>query len=829
MDCPEDKRNALLVYAILALGTLAAYGQLLGHDFISLDDGTYVLANPHVRGGFSFGNIAWAFGAGYASNWHPLTWLSHMVDCQFFGVNSGGHHLTNLLLHLANVLLLFTLLRRMTGALWRSAVVAALFAWHPLHVESVAWVAERKDVLSGFFGLLMLLAYTGYVKESEADGPKVRPLYYWTIALFALGLMAKPMLVTLPFVLLLLDFWPLRRFAGFGTFEVDGGVSNRAAQTEQASAPHPTLSPSEGAREKRAAQGLTPVELIREKLPFFALAVVSCVLTFLAQNRGGAVMSMERVPLGLRVGNAFLACAGYLEKTVWPFGLGIYYPLRTSLPAGHVIGAVALVGLISLAVFVIRKRGYALVGWLWFLGMLVPVLGLVQVGNQSMADRYTYLPLIGIFVAVVWGVAELPAVAKLRWGVPKMALAGLAPAACLAVTAVQAGYWKNSETLFRHTVAVTTDNVVALVNLGRALDDEGRTAEAKTQYDLALRVQPDSPLLLNGLGVFYARHNDGAKAFGYYTNALQKDPNYADAHYNFGNLLALEGRWPEAETQFGQAVRLAPDLAEARNNYGTALVQLGKLGDAVDQFKASLRLNPESAQAEYQLGNVWQKLGHIDQAMFSLNEAIRLKPNFPQALVKLGLMQAGMGQIDEAITNFTIATAYAPTNADAFYDLASAYEAKRLLRPAAEMFSMAVRLAPNDADARARLAALDGALGRPDLAVVDYREALRLRPDWPEALRGLAWVLATSSKPESRNGPEAVRLAERASELTKQNPTPQILSSLEVAYAAVGRFDDAIKVAQQVQKLAAAPALKGLADQAAARIELYRAGKAYHD
>ena len=464
----RNQQSAVICLA-LALVTAALYWPMTHHEFINLDDQQYITQNAHVQAGLTWPGMVWAFETTEAANWHPLTWISHMLDCQLYGSYPGGHHATNLLLHIANTLLLFLLLNQMTGALWRSAFVAALFAWHPLHVESVAWAAERKDVLSGFFFLLTLIAYTRYVTSGgwrvtgkEEIAPASDPsratrhpsLYYWLALLFfACGLMSKPMVVTLPFVLLLLDFWPLGRFSSF-KFQV--------SSSEKPSTP------------VNRAQAESAARLICEKLPFFALALAGSMATYLAQKAGGATWSQHALPFHLRMANALLAYVRYISKTFWPADLAVVYPYPHHWPAGLAAGAALLLILwTGLFLWRARRSPYLFVGWFWFLGTLIPAIGLVQVGPQSMADRYMYLPGIGLFILVAWGLNDFLNL-RPQWRQMIALAGGAALAGCLVVTRLQLGCWQNSIKLLTHTVAVTPDNYTACNFLGRALDGAGR-------------------------------------------------------------------------------------------------------------------------------------------------------------------------------------------------------------------------------------------------------------------------------------------------------------------------------------------------------------------
>jgi protein O-mannosyl-transferase len=529
--------------------------------------------------GLTWHGVAWAFTTEHAVNWHPLTWLSHMLDVQLYGLDAGAHHLTNLLFHIGNTLLLFGLLHRMTGALGRSAFVAGLFAVHPLHVESVAWVAERKDVLSTLFWMLTLWAYIEYVKRPDLRQSS-RRRYAAVLLFFALGLMAKQMLVTLPLVLLLLDFWPLGR-VGIGPNPAGGWAP---------------------ARDGWATAG----RLVWEKLPLLALAAASSIATFVIHQRGGAVIILSAIPLQLRIENALVSYVVYIGKMLWPAGLAVLYPYPQSLSAWSV--AVAFVTLTGISVAVIwaaPRRPYLPVGWFWYLGTLVPVIGLIQVGDQAIADRYTYIPLIGLFIIVAWGVPDLLVRWPLRMVVlPKIALPA---AACLVILACaitargQLEYWEDSTTLWTHTLAVTTRNNIAHNNLGATLADQGKTDEAIAHYSEALRIKSDYADAHNNLGVALADQGKLDEAIAHYSEALRIKPCYSDAHSNLGIALADQGNLDEAIAQFTEALRINPDSAKAHNNLGVALASQGKLDEAIAQFTEALQVKPDYADARNNL------------------------------------------------------------------------------------------------------------------------------------------------------------------------------------------------------------------------------------
>ena len=560
----------LLVLALVLL-TVLAYWPAMSHDFINYDDPDYVTANAHVQNGLTPGDIQWVFTHPVVGNWLPITMLSHMLDCRMFSLKPWGHHLVSVLWHAANTALVFLLLLRLTGATWRSFAVAALFGLHPLHVESVAWIAERKDVLSTFFGLLTLLGYAQYV---AAPGSRLaRSLSYsLTFIFFALGLMSKPMLVTIPCVMLLLDYWPLRRFNSL------------------------TFQPSHASTFKR---------LLLEKIPFFVLAAAVSVATYLIQQHGGMMQSVDHLPFGARVANALVSYCRYLEKLFWPANLAVFYPYPGQWPLIQVLLAGALVVGISILAFWQRTPyPWLLVGWFWFCGTLVPVIGLVQVGGQSMADRYAYIPSLGFFIIIAWGVYEL---AK-RWPFHQVVLGATACVAiilCITLTRQQLSYWQNNETLYQHALTVTENNYLAHHNLGIALYKEGKLDEAIGEYRQALRIHPDYPM----------------------------------AHYDLGTALGASGQTDEAIAQFQEAIRLEPDDAAAHGNLGSALLKKGRADEALTQLQQAVKLAPDNPEFHYDLGTLLGMKGQLDPAIAQFQEAIRLQPDYAAALHNLAYAQ----------------------------------------------------------------------------------------------------------------------------------------------------------------------------------------------
>jgi tetratricopeptide (TPR) repeat protein len=621
----------LLVSGLLALTTVLVYLPALRNGFVNFDDPPYVLNNSHVHEGISGPGLHWAFTTTACANWHPLTWLSLQLDAQLFGLRPWGFHLTNVLLHAVNAVLLFWVLQQLTGHVWRAATVAALFALHPLHVESVAWVAERKDVLSTLFFLVALSAYAGYVKR-----PSV-PRYVLVILAFGLGLLAKPMLVTLPCLLLLLDYWPLGRL----------GRAGASLSSSDPPVTAPAVSPSPPARPL--------VGLVLEKLPLFGLAAASCVVTVMAQGKGGALSSADLIPFPERVANAVVAYVQYLGKAFWPRDLAVYYPHPgNTLAAGTVLmAALILVALTAAALVGGRRWPYLAVGWLWYLGTLVPVIGLVQVGSQALADRYTYIPLIGVFIMAVWGVADLLG----RWLAGRVALAaltGVVLGGCALGTWEQLQYWRDSATLWTRALQVTSRNAVAHNNLGAILLDRGKLPEATEHFQAAVRDLPDHAEASYNLGTALFLRGEPAKAVPALTRATQLRPDFGDAHYNLGLALLRLGAPEQAVQAFTRAIDLQPSRAEAYNNRGIAQFRHKKLSEAAASLNRAVDLKPKEALFLYNLATVLHERGQRVEAEAMYRKALALSPQWPEQARQLAWKLANAaepykGDIDEAV------------------------------------------------------------------------------------------------------------------------------------------------------------------------------------
>jgi protein O-mannosyl-transferase len=612
--------RTLWIYLLLSAAILAVYAQVYRFEFVNFDDPEYVGGNNHVRAGLTLAGAVWAFTSTAAANWFPLTWISHMAAFQLFGMNPGCHHLLNVIIHLGASLLLFAALHRITAAIWRSAFVAFLFALHPLHVESVAWIAERKDVLCAFFWFLTLWCYVRYAEQPS------RRRYALVLLAFCGGLMSKSMIVTLPFVLLLLDCWPLRR-------------------------------------QRNAA-------LLWEKLPLAALSIALSVLTFVSQRQGNAVRSLESLPFTERVANAVWTYFLYVWRTIWPAGLAVYYPYSHHRPAWQV-GTAALL-LAGFTWWILRRwrmQPYLTTGWLWYLGTLAPVIGLVQVGGQSSADRYTYVPSVGLAIMLSWGAAHL---LKRRRPVLVVA-AGTIAVIWVALTWVQIGYWSNSGTLFQHAVDVTQGNFVAQNNLAN--------------YYLTAQRLPD--------------------ARGPVMEALRLNSNYPEAHINLATILRLNGQSAESEREYQTALRLQPANPDGHAGYGALLVREGRWRDAIREFSEVIQLRPESAEGHYNLGRVLGTLGQADQALAEFAKAVQLRPDYADAHHSLGLLLAGRGRMDEAVSEFGAEARLRPSDVSVHNNLAMMLAGAGHVDAAIAEYRRVLRLKPDDPVARRGLEALE--------------------------------------------------------------------------------------------------------------------------
>jgi protein O-mannosyl-transferase len=659
----------------LLLAVLTVYARVTTFGFVNYDDPDYTFENVHVNGGLTADGVVWAFTRSYAANWHPLTWISHMLDFEFYGSRAGMHHLTSVLLHAGSTLLLFFLLQKMTGSTWRSLFVAFGFALHPFHVESVAWISERKDVLSVFFFFLTLWAYAAYARDS-------RPLrYMWVAGLFVCALLSKQMAVTLPVVTLVLDFWPLRR----------------------------------GYR-------------VMEKIPLMALAIGAATMAFVAQQRGGAVFTLGQVPLLLRLANVPIAYVTYLLQFLWPANLAVFYPYRSSLGWWWPILALFLMMAISALAWNQRtQRPYLLAGWLWYLITLLPVVGIIQIGAQAHADRYTYVPLVGILIALAWAAAELAA---------KPAAYALTAIAIvwISLTWFQLGYWADSITLFRHAIAATRQNYLAYNNLGEALSKTGDLPEAIAAYQEAVRIQPQYAKAHYNLGTALmestGRRTDAIREL---ETAVMLDPQYAKANNNLGKALAQDSEsLPAAIEHYKQALRADPDLVEAHINLANAFAQDDKVNEAMGEYQVALRLDPTRATTHFALANLLTRVPERTlEAIAEYRRAIEIQPNFPEAQNNLGSVLASIGgHLPEAIAAFQSAVKSQPDYAEAHFNLGNALtQTPGRMPDAIAEWRAAIRSNPQHFRAHYNLGVALAQSARKSEAITEFEAAYRIQPD----------------------------------------------------------------------------------------------------
>jgi protein O-mannosyl-transferase len=742
-----SRSTVLLICAFLALGTLAIYWPITHHDFVNFDDTDFVTQNPIVQKGLTWEGIKWAFSphTEVARNWHPLTMLTHMLDCQLFGLKAGMHHFVTLLYHIANTLLLFFVLRKMTGALWRSAIVAMLFAVHPLHVESVAWTAERKDVLSTLFWMLVMWFYVDYART------KSKAKYALTFVSLACGLMSKPMLVTMPCVMLLMDYWRLRRM--------------------------PFMADSKNPRESYA-------RLVLEKIPFFILSLLLCVVTFNIQKTGGAVLSVDNLPLATRVSNALISYSKYIVKMFWPENLAGLYLRHGDWPIGLVTASALFLGAMCVAALLLAKRKpYFTFGWFYFVGTLVPVIGIVQVGMQAMADRFTYVPMTGLFIMVVWGVAEL---AK-TYSIPKPFLAaaiGATFVACTAVTVHIIPFWTNSETLFTRMIAVDRNNFMAHYNLANQYSRKGDKPRAIHEYQAAIKAEPNyaeahnnlagvyqderrfddaifeykeaarihtDPTYIINVGNAYVNAQRYSEALPFYEQAQRVDPHATNARTNaavaqlaWANQLANSNKLAEAETHYRSALELNSNYADATAALGLCLAREGKLQEAGQKFGEAQRLRGEpatanpTALAELSLANYLSTANNLQEALTHYEAAAKLDPTNPEIYNGMGVCYGMLGDMQNAAKQFSEVLRLKPDDAAAHGNLGNALAAQNKMDEAIPHYMAALKNNTNDYQAHFNLALTMARVGRNADAISHYKEALRINPNYAEAKRALA-------------------------------------------------------------------------------------------
>jgi tetratricopeptide (TPR) repeat protein len=661
----ETRRN-LLIGAVLVAVSLGLYAQTLGFSFVNWDDPLYITKNAQIQDGITKEGIAWAFTELDRSNWHPVTWMSHMLDCQIYGLDPRGHHATNALLHALNTLLIFALFAAMTRSPWRSAAVALFFSIHPLHVESVAWVSERKDLLSTLLGLLAMCAYVAYARRGHVYR------YLLVVLFLSLALMAKAMVVTLPFVFLLVDYWPLRR---------------------------------------------TPTRLlVAEKVPLLLLAVCTSIVTFILQQNAGAMDTANPLPVAARLANAAVSYATYLIKTIWPSGLTFFYPHPyipesggVPLAGWKIACSAALLIAITALVISLRDRRWAVFGWCWFLGTLVPVIGIVQVGHQGMADRYMYLPSIGLYVMAVWGGVEIASATRSRFGRTHLAIGAVTAAAvALTVTAwVQIGHWRNSAALFEHALEVVPRNPTIRYNVANRLRDQGNVDEAILQYRRALEATPDSIQLNVNLANVLRKQGKLEEAIALYERALRADPDHVLANSNLGSAYRSQGRLDDAERHYRIALRAEPDKT-ALYNLANLLLSRDEFGEAIGLYRQALEIDARDFRVHNNLGSALFASGDIDAAEQHFRAATLIAPNYYRAHNNLGLLLQEQGRIDDAIRHYEAALRIEPDYAEAHGNLASALRVQENREQAIHHYRRALSIDPGDVESRQGLRELGG-------------------------------------------------------------------------------------------------------------------------
>jgi len=606
--------NNLLICLFLITAILISYWPLMYNDFVEFDDQEYITENSNVQKDFSIKSIKWAFTTFHAANWHPVTWLSHMADYRLYGLNAKGHHITSLLLHILNTLLLFQILAKLTNSICKSALVAALFALHPLHVESVAWIAERKDVLSTFFGMLSIAAYIRYVNNLRM------PYYFLTFLLLCIGLMAKPMLVTLPFILLLMDFWPLRRFI---------------------KTPFPY------------AKKQSFNKLVYEKIPLFIPVIISCVLTFIAQHKAGAVKSLDIYPFYIRLANALFAYVKYIYKAIWPDNLAFFYPHAYNYIAmWEIIGVIIVISLaVLISIHAADKHPYFLFGLFFYLITLIPVIGIIQVGSQSMADRYTYIPLTGIFIIIAWAASDFFAKFKYQ-NIVFTIFSCILIISCIGATNIQVRHWQNSLSLFKHALNVTSNNWKAHHGYGLALYNKNKVEEAIFHYKETIKINPYYARVYNSLGSAVFKKGNIEESIFHYKKALSLNPNSASIYNNLGTVLIKKGNINKAYNCFLKALEINPEKEQIHHNLANAFYVHRKYKKAIFHYKQAIKINPQYTTAHYNLGILFAKQKNIKKAAHHFLKTIKLKPDYYNAYNELGIIYAKQKKYETAKTFF---------------------------------------------------------------------------------------------------------------------------------------------------------------------------------
>jgi tetratricopeptide (TPR) repeat protein len=785
------------VCVFLVLAVLAVFGQASHFEFVGCDDDLYVYENSKVMSGLSVPGIAWALTHVMCNFYHPLTMISLMLDYQLHGLQAGGYHITNVLIHAASSVLLFLVWRQMTGALWRSAFVAAVFAVHPLRAESVAWVAERKDVLGAFFFMLTLGAYVRYVRKPCSVGR-----YLTVVAFYVMALLSKPTSVTLPFVLLLLDYWPLGRTNyELGIMNYEGGGA--------------------------ATRGVSIWALVKEKIPLLLLAMVACVAAYYAE--GKAVVPTAQVSTPMRIGTVFISYAVYLRQMVWPARLALFYsyPEPGRLLWYAVPAFLFLAGISAWVLAQWRRLPWLVVGWSWYLGMMVPMIGIVAVCPSPHGDRNTYLPQIGLVVMVTWAVAEWSA----GWKRRRLVLGGLIIAVTGVLTALghhQASYWRNNEALWTRAVACSPENANARNNLGSVLARAGRFEDAIVQYKKALAIDPGFADAYDNLAAALVQVGRPKEAIDLYRHLLQIDPDYAKARSKLGGLLMETGNKEEAIAEYRKVIEIKPEDAEAHLNLGNALATEGQVEEGMAQYRQALAFNPNNAYACYGLGVASGAKEDWGGAIVQLRKALEIKPDFAEARRSLGKALLRQGDFDGALACLRHGANATAGSAAGWSELGDGFLRENNLEEAIACYRQELKTNPRSAEACANLGLACFQKGAAKEAVDAWQQSLSIKPEQPNVENNLAWVLATSVDGSLRNGAKAVVLAEGANQ-TSGGSNEFVLHTLAAAYAETGRYGEALTTSRRARELAAAQKNDDLSAKLEKEIKLYQAGTPMRD
>jgi tetratricopeptide (TPR) repeat protein len=820
----NEKWKKIVICICLAAGTFAAYEPMRHNSFVKYDDNKYLVRNPNVTSGITRDSVIWAFTKPYASNWHPLTWFSHMLDCRLFGLNPFWHHLVSLLLHITNAILLFWILLKMTGSTWASAFVAAVFALHPLQVESVAWAAERKTVLSGFFWFLTIAVYVWYTKRPGISR------YMLLFGVYALCIMTKPVVVTLPLVLLLLDYWPLGRLK-LGIQSESKEVSLR--------------------------------RLLIEKAPLLVLASILCAMTLIAQQEKGAVATLEVLPLRYRIANMFISYIMYIIKIIWPSRLAVLYPYFSANLQMDVAALCALSFIVisAFAVYIGRRRRYVATGWLWYVGTLVPMVGLVQAGSQTMADRYMYVSMLGLLIIVAWLFKDIIS-KRPRLRVVAALLAVVALSSAIILTRIQVRYWESGRTLFEHTLKVTKNNPIAENNYGAVLLREGQDSEALPHLLNAVRLDPTYFKARQQLGLVYLKQGKLNEAIACFEESLRQNNKFTEAHYDLALALGMQKKYDDAVKHLAAALALDSNYPEAHNTLGFIYLKQGKLNEAIACFEESLRQNNKFTEAHYNLALALGMQKKYDDAVKHLAVVLALDSSYPDARNTLGRIYLKQGKNNEAIECFTKLLPLKKNMEELHYNLAAAFSQQGKYDESIKHFSAVLDMNSNYLDAREKMGNVLLAAGKTDegiaylnevlpnsadkwniysnlgtayllqgkteLAIQSWKKAVKIKPDDVRNLNNLAWLLATRDNVSTEDINKSIEFAQHACELTEYKK-PQFLDTLAAAYAAAGKFPDAIVAAEKALNAARAEGKEDMARDIQSHLECYQTSQPYRE